>query len=98
VIRGAVVVNTRVPVRAPKAVESTTIEKVSASMTVAVVAIFTGVQLPVAPVIVIFGREEIGNPCPTEVKTTGLALVAAEMATLRDGRVPCVTTDRAVQR
>jgi hypothetical protein len=49
---GAVVVKVSVPVSAPNAVEFTGIERVFASITVAVKVPLTGVQLPVAPEIV----------------------------------------------
>ena len=76
-MRGARVVYVKVPVTAPKAVESTTIEYVVVLMTVAVNDPFTAAQLPVPPAIVTVGVELKLNPCPPLiVNTTGDALLA----------------------
>ena len=83
VVRGALVVNTTVPVSAPKAAESTGMESVVASMIVAVFAPFTPTQLPVPPDTKMFGLELTLKPCPPlMVSTVGLALLAdaTEMA------------------
>ena len=78
-------VNFSVPVTDPNPELSTGIEKVFASITVAVAVIFTAAQFPVPPDIVTFGRDVVplpelggtGNPCAALVNTTGLAFDAA---------------------
>ena len=98
--RGAVVLKTTVPASVPLPEVSTGILKVFASITVATkvpLIVFAPLThpVPVAPLIVTDGREEIANPCPVEVTTPGDALLTAEIETEVVERVPVVTTDLA---
>ena len=56
VVRGARVVNTKLPVTAPKALPSVTIENVVELITVAVNVPLTAAQFPVPPLIVTDGK------------------------------------------
>jgi len=84
VLSGAFVDITTVPARAPNEVLFTGILKVVVLMIVAVVVMFTAVQLPVPPESVTVGRDDRSKPWPPEmVITAGFAFVA-EDTVIRD--------------